>query len=58
VRVGRGEIIQLARVKAVRWTSRDVNMVSFDGSDSRLQLGRTSALRLKAIIKELAAGKQ
>ena len=58
VRLGRSEIIQLARVRALRWTSRDVNTVSFEGSDSSLPLGRTSALRLKAIFKELAAGKQ
>ena len=55
VRVGRCEIIQLSRIKSVRWSSRDVNMVSFEGSDSLLQLGRTSALRLKAIMKNPAA---
>ncbi|MGA0846202.1 MAG: LytR/AlgR family response regulator transcription factor [Luteolibacter sp.] len=56
VRVGRSEIIQLARIQAVRWTSRDVTVVSFDGSDSLLQLGRTSALRLKSLVRD-AAGK-
>lgn len=55
VRVGRSEIIQLARIQAVRWTSRDVTVVSFDGSDSVLQLGRTSALRLKSIVRDAAA---
>jgi two-component system, LytTR family, response regulator len=57
VRVGRSEIIQLARIQAVRWTSRDVTVVSFDGSDSLLQLGRTSALRLKSIVRDAAADK-
>lgn len=57
VRVGRSEIIQLARIQAVRWTSRDVTVVSFDGSDSLLQLGRTSALRLKSIVRDAAAEK-
>jgi DNA-binding LytR/AlgR family response regulator len=52
VRLGRSEIIQLARVRALRWTSRDVNTVSFEGSDSSLPLGRTSALRLKVMLKD------
>lgn len=56
-RVGRSEIIHLARIQAVRWTSRDVTMVSFEGSDSLLQLGRTSALRLKSIVRDVAAKK-
>lgn len=51
VRLGRCEIVQLARIRSLRWTSRDVSSVSFEGSDSSLQLGRTSALRLKAILK-------
>ncbi|MFZ9941712.1 MAG: LytR/AlgR family response regulator transcription factor [Luteolibacter sp.] len=57
VRVGRSEIIQMARIRAVRWTSRDLTVVSFDGSDSVLQLGRTSALRLKSIMKDSALGR-
>jgi two-component system LytT family response regulator len=57
VRVGRSEIIQLVRIQAVRWTSRDVTMVSFDGSNSSLQLGRTSALRLKSIVRDSASEK-
>jgi two-component system LytT family response regulator len=57
VRVGRSEIIQLSRIRAVRWNSRDVTVVSFDGSDSLLQLGRTSALRLKSIVRDAAAEK-
>lgn len=57
VRLGRSEIIQLARIQAVRWTSRDVTVVSFDGSDSSLQLGRTSALRLKSIVRDSASEK-
>ena len=57
VRVGRSEIIQLVRIQAVRWTSRDVTVVSFDGSDSSLQLGRTSALRLKSIVRDSASEK-
>jgi DNA-binding LytR/AlgR family response regulator len=57
VRLGRSEIIHLARIQAVRWTSRDVTMVSFIGSDNLLQLGRTSALRLKSIVRDAAARK-
>jgi len=57
VRVGRSEIIQLLRIQAVRWTSRDITVVSFAGSDSLLQLGRTSAMRLKSIMKDSAAGR-
>ena len=56
VRAGRSEIIHLSRIRAVRWKSRDVTMVSFEGSESLLQLGRTSALRLKSIMKDSAAG--
>jgi two-component system LytT family response regulator len=54
VRAGRSEIIQLARIRAVRWNSRDLTMVSFEGSESLLQLGRTSAVRLKSIMKDSA----
>jgi two-component system LytT family response regulator len=54
VRAGRSEIIQLARIQTVRWNSRDVTMVSFEGSESLLQLGRTSAVRLKSIMKDSA----
>jgi two-component system LytT family response regulator len=57
VRAGRSEIIQLSRIRAVRWNSRDVTMVSFEGSESLLQLGRTSAMRLKSIMKDSAAGR-
>lgn len=57
VRAGRSEIIQLSRIRAVRWNSRDVTMVSFEGSETLLQLGRTSAIRLKSIMKESVAGR-
>jgi two-component system LytT family response regulator len=57
VRAGRSEIIQLSRIRAVRWNSRDVTMVSFEGSESLLQLGRTAAMRLKSIMKDSAAGR-
>ena len=57
VRVGRSEIIQLLRIQAVRWTSRDITVVSFAGSDSLLPLGRTSALRLKSIVRDAIAEK-
>jgi two-component system LytT family response regulator len=57
VRVGRSEIIQLLRIQAVRWTSRDITVVSFAGSDSLLPLGRTSALRLKSFVRDAIAEK-
>jgi two-component system LytT family response regulator len=56
VRAGRSEIIQLARIRAVRWNSRNNTVVSFNSSDWLLQLGRASALRLKASMKNSAAG--
>ena len=56
-RVGRSEIIQLACVLTMRWTSRDVTVVRFDGSDKLLRLGRTSALRLKLLVRDAVAEK-
>lgn len=55
VRLGRSEMIHSARIRTVRWTSRDVTMVSFEGSESLLQLGRTSTMRLKSIMKDSGA---
>jgi two-component system LytT family response regulator len=56
VRAGRSEIIQLAHIRAVRWNSRNNTVVSFNSSEWLLQLGRASALRLKASLKNSAAG--
>jgi len=56
VRTGRKEIIHSARIRAVRWKSRIETLVSFHSSTWSLQLGRTSAMRLKASMKSTAAG--
>jgi len=56
VRTGRTEIIHSARIRAVRWNSRAETSVSFNTSTWSLQLGRASALRLKASMKSSAAG--
>jgi two-component system LytT family response regulator len=55
VRTGRKEIIHSARIRAVRWNSRAETSVSFNSSTWLLQLGRASALRLKASMKSTAA---
>jgi two-component system LytT family response regulator len=55
VRTGRTEIIHSARIRAVRWNSRAETSVSFNSSTWLLQLGRASALRLKASMKSTAA---
>ena len=57
VRTGRTEIIHIARIRVVRWNSRDETAVSFNNSGWLLQLGRASALRLKASLKSTAAGR-
>ena len=56
VRTGRKEIIHSSRIRAVRWKSRIETLVSFHSSTWSLQLGRSSALRLKASMKSTAAG--
>ena len=55
VRAGRTEIIRIASIRAVRWNSRGETAVSFNNSNWLLQLGRASALRLKASLKSMAA---
>jgi len=57
VRTGRKEIIHSARIRAVRWKSRIETLVSFRSSTCSLQLGRASAMRLKASMKSTAAGR-
>jgi two-component system LytT family response regulator len=57
VRTGRKEIIHSARIRAVRWKSRIETLVSFRSSTCSLQLGRASAMRLKASMKSPDAGR-
>ena len=57
VRTGRKEIIHSSRIRAVRWKSRIKTLVSFHSSTCSLQLGRASAMRLKASMKSTAAGR-
>jgi two-component system LytT family response regulator len=52
VKLGRSQIIQLARIKSIRFSSRGETQVRFVGTEKHLLLGRASAIRLKAAIKD------
>ena len=49
-RISRSLIIQVARIKTVSWQSRDETFVHFDETHLQLQIGRTAAARLKAVL--------
>ncbi|MCX8496619.1 MAG: LytTR family DNA-binding domain-containing protein [Akkermansiaceae bacterium] len=50
-RIGRSLIIQIPRIHVVRWSSREDTVVSFIDSSRELRLGRSAALRLRAVLK-------
>ena len=50
-RIGRSLIVQIPRIHVVRWSSREDTVVSFIDSPKELKLGRTAALRLRAVLK-------
>ena len=48
-RLGRSQIIRLARLSLVTWKSREETVLSFTGSPDALTIGRSAAARLREL---------
>ena len=48
-RLGRSQIVRLARLSLVTWKSREETVLSFSGSDERLPVGRAAAAKLREL---------
>ena len=48
-RLGRSQIIRLARLSLVTWKSREETVLSFTGSPDALAIGRSAAARLREL---------
>jgi hypothetical protein len=48
-RLGRSQIIRLARLALVTWKSREETVLSFTGSPDALTIGRSAAARLREL---------
>jgi hypothetical protein len=48
-RLGRSQIIRLARLSLVTWKSREETVLSFTGSPDALAIGRSAATRLREL---------
>ena len=48
-RLGRSQIVRLARLSLVTWKSREETVLSFSGSDERLPVGRAAATKLREL---------
>lgn len=51
-RLGRSQIIRLARLSRVTWKSREETVLSFTGSSDTLPIGRSAAARLRELSAE------
>lgn len=51
-RISRSLIIQLSRLRSSQWQSRDETLLTFDGVDARITVGRSAATRLKELLRE------
>jgi two-component system LytT family response regulator len=49
-RLGRSLILQIDRLRATEWQSRDRNLLFFDGAEEPLAIGRAAAAHLKELI--------